>query len=97
MGWRPQADILEPIAEESLRAETQTGFHLIESNLDVQQVGHLATRLDHVLYPLWERYGRGHATDSRRDWRNFPGRRWHPCAVTGTNKAVIGSARDPGP
>jgi hypothetical protein len=67
MGWRPQVDILEPIAEESLGAETQTGCHLIESDLDVQQVGHLATRLDHVLYLPWERYGRGHATDSRRD------------------------------
>jgi DNA-binding MarR family transcriptional regulator len=63
MSWRPQVDILEPVAKESLRAKAQTGCHPIESDLDAQHVGQLAKRFDHVLYLLWARYGRAHATD----------------------------------
>jgi DNA-binding MarR family transcriptional regulator len=72
MDRRPQVDILKPVAQEAMRVENQIGRHLTESDLDAAQVGDLATRLHHVLYQLWECYGRkrsqpvhhrGYATD----------------------------------
>jgi DNA-binding MarR family transcriptional regulator len=72
MDWRPQVDILKPVAQEAMRVENQIGRHLTESDLDAAQVGDLATRLHHVLYQLWECHGRkrsqpvhhcGYATD----------------------------------
>jgi DNA-binding MarR family transcriptional regulator len=72
MDRRPQVDILKPVAREAMRVENQIGRHLTESDLDAAQVGDLATRLHHVLYQLWECYGRkrsqpvphrGYATD----------------------------------
>jgi hypothetical protein len=63
MGWRLQVDVLKPAAKETIRADIQTGCRLTESDLGAQQVGYLATRLHKVLYLLWERYGRSHATE----------------------------------
>jgi hypothetical protein len=50
MGWRPQVDILKPVAQEAMRVENEIGRHLAESDFDAAQVGDLATRLHHVLY-----------------------------------------------